>query len=165
MGARACALAEIEARKGSGNRRRGSRRDVEVGRLGSYLQAAMHGWRKEQVASPWGCVRGNWMLGADSPLDSCPTNGKPVQYPTDSLAAPTCPEGQVVLLPNFCLPFGLLRATASSEEVECIATFPDTGLYPSLLGMGGGTHPLPGCFLCNRGSFLPLTPRVLFFGL
>lgn len=51
------------------------------------------------------------------------------------------------------------------EGTECIGPSLKLGhsCLPRVKGGGSSVHALPGCFLCNRGSFLPLTPRVLFF--
>lgn len=55
------------------------------------------------------------------------------------------------------------RSNSLILESRVVATLPESGSYPLPEGEGRhcllwARHPLPGCFLCNRGSFLPLTP-------
>lgn len=127
---------------------------TEEGGAGGWPQGVLYGRLDARRGIPSRLVLSQWKA-------SCP-------IPYRQLGCPHLSQGlggsSFKLLPSL----GLLGATASSWGRR-VGDDPPRNWTLSLSPRWGeavsalGPHPLPGCFLCNRGSFLPLTPRVLFF--
>lgn len=128
------------------------------------------GGRRSRWPVPRGRVWASWVPGGGSPPRLVPSHWKascPIPY--RQLGCPHCPEGRLRFQTS-----AFPRVARSNSFIlgEQSARRPSSIMGLALLPWGEGRqyvpwarHPLPGCFLCNRGSFLPLTPRVLFFGL